>query len=365
MNALEQLHTLGQSIWYDNVERGLLESGEMARLIANGVRGVTSNPTIFEKAILGSSSYDQAIAEAVSQRMTVDELYDHLVFHDIRAVADLLAPVYQSSRGIDGYVSIEVSPALAEDADGTVREAHRLRQAVGRDNVMIKVPATHAGIEAVERLIAEGVPVNVTLIFGLTQYGRVLEAYIAGLESRQKQGLSLDVASVASFFVSRVDTLVDKEVSNKKLPTELAGKAAVANAKLAYAHFKTVSESDRWQSLATSGARVQRPLWASTSTKNPAYPVLLYVQTLVGPHTVNTVPPATLTHIEQASEFERSVDVDVPSCRAAIAELESAGISMEQVSEQLLDEGLQGFRKSFDQLMGALTERLAGRPASN
>lgn len=358
MKPLEKLHSLGNSIWYDNVERGLIESGEMARLVAEGVRGVTSNPTIFEKAIVGGSNYDAAIQEAATRDLTVDELYDHLVFHDIRAVADILRPVYDSSKGVDGYVSLEVAPELAEDTEGTVREALRLKAALERPNLMVKVPATDAGIRAVERLIAEGVNINVTLIFGLEQYGRVLEAYIAGLEARHAKGLSLDVASVASFFISRVDTLVDKKLAAVSAPESIHGKAAVANAKLAYQHFLEVSQSSRWQTLATAGAKVQRPLWASTSTKNPAYPVLLYVDTLVGPDTVNTVPPATLKQILETSDFSRTLDVDFATAGKQVADIEQLGISLQNVGETLLAEGLTSFRQSFEALMGALADRL-------
>lgn len=358
MKPLEKLHSLGNSIWYDNVERGLIESGEMARLVGEGVRGVTSNPTIFEKAIVGGSNYDAAIQEAVSKNLTVDGLYDHLVFHDIQAVADILRPVYESSQGVDGYVSLEVAPELAEDTDGTVREALRLKKALNRDNLMVKVPATDAGIRAVEKLIGEGVNINVTLIFGLEQYGRVLEAYIAGLEARKSRGLSLDVASVASFFVSRVDTLVDKQLTELGAPESIHGKAAVANAKVAYKHFQKVTQSSRWQVLADAGAKVQRPLWASTSTKNPAYPVLLYVDTLVGPHTVNTVPPATLKHIFETSDFSRTLDVDFASAENDLAAVEKVGVSMKQAGETLLSEGLASFKKSFETLMAALSERL-------
>lgn len=357
MKSLENLHSLGQSIWYDNVERGLIESGEMARLISEGVRGVTSNPTIFEKAIVGSNNYDVAFKEAAAQNLSVDGLYDHLVFHDIRAVADLLKPVYDASHGVDGYVSLEVSPELSQDAEGTVREALRLKEALKRDNLMIKVPATTAGIQAVRELIAHGVNVNVTLIFGVKQYASVLEAYIAGLEHRHAKGLSLDVHSVASFFVSRVDTLVDKKLSETG-GESLQGKAAVANAKMAYQHFVKVSNSDRWQQLANAGASLQRPLWASTGTKNPNYPVLLYVDTLVGPNTVNTVPPSTLTHILARDEYERTVDVNIDESMADIAAIEAKGILLDDVGEALLAEGLASFEKSFEALMSALAERL-------
>ncbi|SHJ89573.1 transaldolase [Alicyclobacillus tolerans] len=357
MNALQQLHQLGQSIWYDNVERGLIESGEMAKLISQGVRGVTSNPTIFEKAILGGHHYDEAIAEAVRKNFTLDELYDDLVFHDILAVAKLLRPVYDESKGEDGYVSLEVSPRLAQDQEGTVKEALRLWRALQQPNLMIKVPATDAGIGAVQELIREGVNVNVTLIFGLHQYAQVLEAYIRGLEARHQAGQSLHVASVASFFVSRVDTHVDHQLQEKG-NQELQGKAAVANAQLAYQHFMKVSQSDRWKKLSDAGAQPQRPLWASTSTKNPSYSPLLYVETLVGPQTVNTVPPVTLEHILKAEQFSRTVDADLSNAEKTVHDLRAIGLDLEEVGKVLLREGLDSFSKSFTTLWDALQKRI-------
>lgn len=357
MKPLEKLHSLGQSIWYDNVERGLIESGEMKKLIDQGVRGVTSNPTIFEKAIVGGNNYDAAIREAVDKGLDIDALYDHLVFHDIQSVADLLKPVYDASNGVDGYVSLEVSPKLSDDAEGTVREALRLKNALQKDNLMVKVPATAAGIKAIRELIAEGVNVNVTLIFGQKQYADVLDAYISGLEERHAKGLSLNVHSVASFFVSRVDGMIDKKLAEVGAD-DLQGKAAVANAKLAYRHFVEVTGSDRWKKLASAGAHVQRPLWASTSTKNPSYPNLLYVDTLVGPDTVNTVPPATLEHILAKDEYDRTVDANVDEAFSQVKAIEAKGILLEDVAAQLLSDGLESFAKSFDSLMDALAKGL-------
>jgi len=363
MLPLKELLNHGQSIWYDNVERGLIRSGAMKDLVDVGVRGVTSNPTIFEKAIVGTSHYDDAVMEVRKDGGTVDALYDHLVFEDIRSVADLLVPVHQSSQGVDGYVSLEVSPKLSNDTAGTVKEALRLQGALERDNLMIKVPATAAGIVAIRKLIEKGVNVNVTLIFGLAQYTDVLEAYVAGLEARKAAGLSLDVASVASFFVSRVDSLIDGRLDKlaSSAAKELQGKAAIANAKMAYKHFAEVSDSPRWQVLAAAGAKVQRPLWASTGTKNPAYPPLLYITELVGADTVNTVPPATLEHIFKAGGFSSTIDKDVDDAKQLIRQIEALGISMAEVEATLLSQGLASFEASFNALMSVLAERLVGK----
>lgn len=271
MNAIRAIQGLGQSLWYDNIRRGLIESGELAKLISQGITGITSNPTIFEKAIDGSNDYDQAIAALGDEIHSVDALYDALVLDDIGRGADLLLPVYNQTAGHDGYISIEVPPTLADNTEATVQEAHRLFKALNRPNVMIKVPATEPGIPAIRRLIADGINVNVTLIFSLDVYRAVIEAYLAGLEDRVAQGLSVQrVASVASFFVSRVDTLVDRLIAEKGLDPTLAGKAAIANAKLAYQLFLDAFTSPRFEALRTHGAMKQRPLWASTSTKKPA-----------------------------------------------------------------------------------------------
>jgi transaldolase/glucose-6-phosphate isomerase len=360
-NPLRALHALGQSIWVDYIRRQILENGELARLIDLGVRGLTSNPTIFEQAIDGSDDYDAAI-RAFGRRDDVQALYDHLTTSDIARAADLFRPVFDEAGGADGFVSLEVSPLLARDTDATVSEARRLFSLVDRPNLMIKVPATAAGVPAIRTLIADGLNINVTLIFSLDRYRAVIDAYLAGLEDRLAAGRRLDtVHSVASFFVSRVDTLVDKrlEALQAQHPEAAAlfGKAAVANAKLAYAVFRETLESPRWARLREAGAAPQRPLWASTSTKNPGYPDLLYVETLIGPDTVNTVPPKTLEAILDHGRIRRTVDEGVAEARDTLARLEALGISMQDVTDQLEQEGVAAFEQSFRTLMAGLEKK--------
>ncbi|NMP22834.1 bifunctional transaldolase/phosoglucose isomerase [Sulfobacillus harzensis] len=358
MNPIRQIQELGQSLWYDNIRRGLLDSGELASLIAQGITGVTSNPTIFEKAIDGSHDYDQAIAQIAPTVGSVDALYDALVLEDIARGADLLRPVYENTKGRDGYISIEVPPTMAEETDATIQEAHRLFRALDRPNIMIKVPATPAGIPAIRQLIADGVNVNVTLIFSLDAYRQVIDAYLKGLHERQSRGLPNDrVASVASFFVSRVDTLVDRLIDERGLDADLKGKAAIANAKLAYQLFLERFQSPEFEALKAKGAMVQRPLWASTSTKNPDYPDLLYVEALIGPDTVDTLPPATVDAILDHGRAARTVDQDVDAAQDVINRLEAAGISMKDVTAQLLDEGVKSFHKSFVALRQSLEKK--------
>jgi transaldolase len=372
VNRLEQLAALGQSIWLDFIRRDILENGELAALIAEGVRGMTSNPTIFEQAIDGSEAYDAQIRQ-LGPGADVHTLYDALTGEDIRRACDLFRPVYDRTGGDDGLVSVEVSPLLATDTDATVKEARRLWAAIDRPNVMIKVPATRAGLPAIRSLIAAGINVNVTLIFSQMRYEAVMDAYWDGIAERVAAGLSVRaVRSVASFFVSRVDTLVDRlldeaAASNPGRASDLAalkGRAAVANAQLAYRRFQQRMASPAVAKLVAQGARPQRPLWASTSTKNPAYPDLLYVDTLVGPDTVNTVPPATLRAILDHALAERTVDRDFSGAEAVMAELRSAGIDMDAVTAQLEAEGVAAFEASFRKLLNGLAakaERL--RPA--
>ena len=308
MKILHEVAKLGQAVWLDYIRRALISSGELEVLIEKGIRGVTSNPTIFDKAIAGSADYDEALRSLIKQDKTDREIYEELVLEDIRQTADKLRSVYDKTGGLDGYVSLEVSPALASDTDGTVREAWRLFAQLDRPNVMIKVPATRAGIPAIQTLIGEGVNVNVTLIFSLSHYQPVAEAYISGLEGRLAAGGDVSsLASVASFFVSRVDTAVDSLLDKAGHP-ELQGRIAISNAKAAYARFQEIFTGERWERLAAHGARKQRVLWGSTGTKNPSYPDTLYVDGLIGPDTVNTVPPATLAafldHGKVASTLE-------------------------------------------------------------
>lgn len=357
MTKAHKLHELGQSVWLDYIRRSFIVDGGLQEAIAKGVRGVTSNPSIFEKAIAGSSDYDEDMAPLVEANKSIEEIYEALAVDDIQRAADVLRPVFDESNGSDGYVSLEVSPRLAHDTNGTIEEARRLFAQVDHPNVMIKVPATPAGIPAIETLIGEGININVTLIFSLSQYEDVAHAYIAGLEKLAESGGDLSkVASVASFFVSRVETSVDKalEAANN---TELQGKIAVANAKVAYARFQELFGDDRWQKLADKNAHVQRPLWASTGTKNPAYSDTVYVDELIGPHTVNTMPPDTLDafldHGTAASTIENGVD----EAKVQIAQLATIGVDFDAITQELQDDGVDKFAKSFDSLMAGIGEK--------
>jgi len=341
MTKLHELTDLGQAIWLDYIRRSFITLGDLQALIDEGLRGVTSNPTIFEKAIAGSTDYDEDLHRLVEEGETVEEIYEALALDDIRRAADLLRPVYDGSTwlttgqtgGADGYVSLEVSPALAYDTEGTIAEARRLFAALDRPNVMIKVPATPAGIPAIEALIGEGINVNVTLMFSLAHYEAVSEAYIAGLEKLAAAGGDLSkVASVASFFISRVDSAVDRaleEISDRTLQ----GKIAIANAKVTYARFREVFSGERWKRLAALGARVQRPLWASTSTKNPLYPDTLYVDGLIGSDTVNTVPPATLNSFRDHGTVAPTLEVGLGEARAQLAHLAELGVDLHAITQ--------------------------------
>ncbi|MBL8960192.1 MAG: transaldolase [Gemmatimonadetes bacterium] len=348
----------GQSIWLDFIDRRILRDGSLARLIEDGVRGMTSNPTIFEKALAESDAYDAQVG-AAPEHLTAHEVFELIETDDVRTACDAFLPIYRASGGDDGYVSIEVSPGVAHDADATVAEARRLWAAVDRPNVMVKVPGTEEGARAVRRLIADGINVNVTLLFAISAHDRVIEAYIAGLEDRAAAGQPVDhVASVASFFVSRVDSEIDKRLAALGgEATALQGRAAIANARLAYRLFTQRFAGERWERLRARGARVQRPLWASTSTKNPAYRDVIYVETLIGPHTVNTMPPATLQAFRDHGESPRTVDQGWDEAEALLATLARHGIPMDAVTDQLLAEGLASFQKSFDSLIGGLAAK--------
>lgn len=361
---LNTLHgTCGQSPWLDTLSRAYLQDGTLERWRDRGIRGVTSNPTIFQKAIAGSSLYDAELAEAFARHHDVTSAYWDLVSTDIGNAADLFRPLYDSSRGDDGYVSVEVSPALAHDADATVEAAQVLSRRINRPNVMIKVPATEAGIDAVRRIIACGIHVNVTLIFSLETYARVLDAYMDGLEELSRQSTSplSSVSSVASFFVSRVDTEIDQRLTHLGTPEALAqrGRAAVAQAKLAYAHFVRTCSSTRWLALAEKGARVQRPLWASTSTKNPSYPDTMYVDQLIGPHSVNTLPEATAEAFDDHGVAKRTVDVGIDEATLFWESLHAVGVDTADVARVLEQQGVEAFRKSFDDLLAELGEKAA------
>jgi transaldolase len=357
MTKLHELAELGQAIWLDYISHSLMASGELQELVDRGLRGVTSNPSIFEKAIAGTGDYDEDLNRLVRDGRSVTEIYENLAMADIRSAADVLRPVYEKSGGADGFVSFEVNPALAHDTEATIAEARRLFASLERPNVMIKVPATAAGIPAIEILIGEGVNVNVTLIFSLEQYEAVATAYIAGLEKLALAGGDVGkVASVASFFISRVDTAVDKaleEVGN----TEIQGKIAIDNAKIAYDRFKEIFSSEGWEKLAAKGAKVQRPLWASTSSKNPAYPDTLYVDNLIGPDTVNTLPPATLDDFLDHGTVAATVETDVDGARMRMAELTKLGIDLDAITNKVLDEGVAAFAKSFEGLIASIAEK--------
>ena len=357
MSKLHDLSKLGQSIWYDYIRRAFLTQRELGALVEQGLRGVTSNPSIFEKAIAGSSDYDKDLQRLVQTCKTVDELYEALALEDITRAADLLRPVYEATNGRDGYVSLEVSPKLAHDTNGTIAEGLRLFKTLNKPNVMIKVPATSAGLPAITALIAASVNVNVTLIFSNDVYKAVAEAYLAGLEKLAANGGDLSkVASVASFFISRIDSAIDALLAAKG-NTALQGKIAIANAKMAYAAFKQIFSGPRWEKLAVKNAQVQRPLWASTGTKNPQYPDTLYIDALIGPHTVNTVPPATLTAFLDHGQVASTLEAGLDEAKTQLAQLQALGIDLNAVTKKLLDEGLVAFVKSFETLMASITEK--------
>jgi len=361
-NPLQRLGALGQSVWLDYIRRDLIDSGGLARLVReDGVRGVTSNPSIFEKAISGSRDYAGLIAGASRQGRSAKAIYEELAIRDIRDAADVLRAVHAESGARDGFVSLEVSPALANDTEGTVEEAHRLWREVGRGNLMIKVPGTPAGIPAIRRLIGDGINVNVTLLFAQAAYQQAAEAYVSGLEALAARGGSLGgVASVASFFVSRIDTAIDAELERKMAGAagaglaSLRGRAAIANAKLAYRIYRDTVAGARWGALAAKGAQPQRLLWASTSTKNPDYRDVIYVEELVGRDTVNTLPPATLDAFRDHGRVRESLVEDVEAAAQLLAELERHGISVAAVTDRLLDEGVKLFADAFDKLLAAV-----------
>jgi transaldolase / glucose-6-phosphate isomerase len=386
MNPLIEVEKLGQSIWYDNIRRALIDSGDLAQKIGglpagvtstlgqkvegDDLRGVTSNPTIFEKAITGSTDYDEAMRGLVAEGKSVNEIYETLVIEDIRRAADLFKPVYARTGKLDGYVSLEVSPLLARDTDGTIAEAERLWAMLDRPNVMIKIPATPEGIPAIRQCIAAGININVTMIFAIENYEEVAEAYISGLERRAAEGRPVDhVASVASVFVSRIDTAVDsllearirhsEDENEKALLSNLLGKAAIANAKMQYERFKEIFSSERFAKLKGQGARVQRPLWASTGTKNPNYSDVLYVESLIGPDTVNTLPPATFTAFRDHGKVRLTIEENLDEAKKTLADLDEAGIDLKQVCQKLQDDGVKAFADSFESLTQSITSKRA------
>ncbi len=365
VNRIRQLAALGQAIWLDYISRDLVRSGELEALVEEGITGVTSNPTIFQKAIAGSTTYDDGVRAAAQAGRSALEIYESLALADIGQAADCLRPVYNETHGRDGFVCLEVSPKLAYDTGGTVAEARRLNRALGRPNVMIKVPGTEQGIPAIATLIGEGINVNVTLIFSIAMYERVVQAYIEGLTRFRKTGRPLGlVSSVASFFVSRIDTLTDKVIEHRIQHGEehlepLYGRAAVAQAKIAYAHYKAVFGGPRFEEFRAAGARPQRPLWASTSTKNPAYPDTKYVDPLIGVNTINTVPPATLKAIRDHAVTAQTIDDGLVQAQATLDELASIKVDMNWVTDTLLKEGVQAFADSFDKLLADIESKRA------
>jgi transaldolase len=368
-SRLVQLHDAGQSVWLDFIDRTILTNGDLARRIRDdALTGMTSNPTIFEKALAEGTAYDAQLTVAAAEpNVTPQSLFELVETDDVRTACDAFRGVYDATRGADGFVSIEVSPGVSGDSVHTIEEARRLWATVARPNVMIKVPGTVEGAVAVRELTAAGINVNITLLFAVEAHARVIEAYLSGLEDRVRAGLPIDhLASVASFFVSRVDSEVDKRLdalaaqrpdADRPRLAALKGKAAIANAKLAYRLFQQQFAGPRWAALASRGARVQRPLWASTSTKNPAYRDVMYVEQLIGPDTVNTLPPATIEAFRDHGVVARTVDADVGGAEAMLRDLAAAGVSLASVTEQLLADGIASFRKSYESLLAGLDRK--------
>ena len=368
-NRLQELHDVGQSLWLDSIDRRMLHDGELDRRVRDdALTGMTSNPTIFQKALASSNAYDEQIVAAEEDGLTSWELFELLETTDVRDACDAFAGVYSSTRGADGYVSIEISPGVSHNADAAIEEARRLWKTVDRPNVMVKVPGTVEGAVAVRRLISEGINVNITLLFAIEAHDRVIEAYLAGLEDRVKAHKPIDgLASVASFFVSRVDSEIDKRLDAliaKAPPAEkerlqlLKGRAAIANAKLAYRLFRQRFSGPRWEALAKQGARVQRPLWASTSTKNPSYRDVMYVEELIGPDTVDTMPPATIDAFRDHGVVDKTVEKKTAAAEGLLKEIEAIGISIREVTEKLLVDGIASFQKSFDELIAGLESKI-------
>ncbi len=366
INPLQQLGIFGQSLWLDYIRRDLIASGGLRRLIEeDGLRGMTSNPAIFEKAIVESHDYDADIQAMDIVGKDATAIYESLSQRDVQSAADVFRPVYEMSDGKDGYVSLEVNPHLAHDTNGTLQEARRLWAALNRPNVFIKVPATIEGLPVIQKLISEGINVNVTLMFGLPRYRQVAEAYIAGIEARKNQGKSVkNVASVASFFVSRLDSLMDPLLEPiiarggkvSEIANEVRGQVAIASAKLAYQIYKELFGTSRFKNLAATGARVQRLLWASTGTKNPEYSDVKYIEALIGPDTVNTVPVETINDYRDHGNPKASIENDVAGAARVMKLLPELGIDIEKVTQQLEDEGVAKFNQPFDKLMETLTE---------
>jgi transaldolase len=358
-NRLHELCAAGQSPWLDNLRRGWLTSGELARWVEGGIRGLTSNPSIFQKAISSGADYDEQFGDLVAGGTAVADAYWQLVTADIEGALALLRPVYDSSDGVDGFVSVEVAPDLARDSAGTEAAARHLHTTIDEPNLFVKIPGTAEGLAPIQAMIAEGRSINVTLIFSLDRYAEVMEAYLAGLEAHD--GDLSRIASVASFFVSRVDTEVDRRLEEIGTDAALAlrGRAAVAQAQVAYQRFQETFQGPRWDALAARGARVQRPLWASTSTKNPAYPDTLYVDTLIGPDSVNTMPEGTIDAFLDHGTVARTIDADPAAAQATLDSLGAVGVDLDDVGRVLEEQGVAAFAKSFDELIDALDAKAA------
>ncbi len=372
-NHLLEIKNYGQSIWMDNLSRDIVQSGELKDLVENkGICGITSNPAIFEKAIAGNAIYDADIEAGIRAKLPTHKIYESLAFTDIKNACDILRPVYESSQGLDGYVSIEVPPTIAHDTEATIKEARRYYQELGRENVMIKIPGTEAGLPAVEEVIADGINVNVTLLFSIESYTNSAWAYIRGLEKRASEGKDISkIASVASFFLSRIDSNVDGKIDAKmkkgvdnlnveaKL-TAIKGKVAIANAKIAYQEYKKIIDSDRWKALAAKGAKVQRLLWASTSTKDPLYSDVMYVDELVGPETVNTLPPVTIEACADHCNVDSRIETSVDEAYNLIESLKDPDVNIDinKVMDELLVEGIDKFVKPFESLMASLENKV-------
>jgi transaldolase len=370
-NPLIELTGLGQSVWNDNIERKLVTSGELKRLVdEDGLSGVTSNPAIFEKAIASSDLYADQLGDLAEKGKSAQEIYEALAIHDIQMAADVLAGVYERTGGTDGFVSLECSPLLANDTQGTIEETRRLWRLVDRKNVMIKIPGTLEGMPAIEQATYEGININITLLFSLHAYDQTMEAYIRGLERRVAENNPIDnISSVASFFVSRIDSAVDKELERRISQTggeeekvrlqSLLGRIAIANAKMAYQRYKKVFHGERFAALKQKGAQVQRPLWASTSTKNPVYPDVYYVEALIGPETVDTLPPATIVAFRDHGRARVTIEDNLDEERALLARLEEVGISLDQVTAHVLADGVRLFVEPFEKLLKTIESRAA------
>ncbi|ALF52663.1 transaldolase [Nostoc piscinale CENA21] len=372
-NHLQEIQQYGQSIWMDNLTRDIIQSGELKNLVENqGISGITSNPAIFEKAIANNAMYDADIEAGVRAQLPTYKIYESLVFADIRNAADILRPVYEASNGLDGYVSIEVPPTIAHDTQATINEARRYFQEIGRENIMIKIPGTESGLPAVEQVIADGINVNITLLFSVQSYINTAWAYIRGLEKRVAEGKDISkIASVASFFLSRIDSNIDAKIDAKlqrgvddiNLEAKLSavkGKVAIANAKIAYQEYKKIIESDRWQALAAKGAKVQRLLWASTSTKDPHYSDVMYVDELIGRDTVNTLPPSTIAACADHCDVGDRVETKVEEAYHLIESLKDPDINIDinTVMDELLIEGIDKFVQPFQSLMNSLENKV-------